>query len=209
MFKKLCLICFCILMWNATIVYATSAIPENERIVHEPILPNSYNDKQKLSKFDFPRGKKLGYTPNTLRLKEHEFPFSDLRDDKKEPDYHEMMKLLDEDKVVAVGKNKMSAFFGHYYDLTGTGVFNVIVDNSLIDIGSLAILTDKDGYSKAYEFTQILEVQHAEQEHHYYGKEPLAKLVFDGNGTDMLYLQYCRWDISYGLLIGNVAYRVW
>ncbi|MCW6676461.1 hypothetical protein NHG35_03115 [Aerococcaceae bacterium NML180378] len=200
-----------VLLLSSNMVAAESAIPVEERIIHQPIFPKSYSDDRKPPKFTHPKGEKLGYEPNTLHLKEHAFPFVDMRPKKAsdEVDFTHLMTNLDANHVVAVGKNNIQTFFGHYYDLTGTGVFNPIVDENLIEVGSIAIVTDEDGYSKGYEFTQILEVQHAEQDYHYYDKTPLPKLAYNGNGTEMLFVQYCRWDISYGLLIGNVGYRVW
>lgn len=185
-------------------------LPKEDRITHEPVFPSSYDDKNKPPKFEHPRGQKLGYEPNTLMLKDTVFHFEDMSGSSGAgDDFVKMMELLDADHVVKVGKNKMNGFFGHYYDLSGNGVFNVIVDEQLIDIGSIAVITDKDGYSKGYEFTQILEILNSEQEYHYYGEDQIGQLVYNGNKTDMLFLQYCRWDISLGLLMGNIAYRVW
>lgn len=188
----------------------TEKIHESDRINHKPIFPESYDKSNQPPKFDSVMGKKLGYTPNTIRLKDMEFPFVDMRGNNGNgTDFDEMMTKLDENLVVQVGRNKMHAFFGHYYDLSGTGVFNAIVDYNLIDIGSEAIITNSLGYSKGYQFTQILEIINEEQAAHYYDDIPIAKLAYYGNGYDMLFLQYCRWDISLGLLMGNVAYRVW
>lgn len=185
-------------------------IPEDERVNHEAIYPKSYSSNNQPPKFEHPRGEKLGYQPNTLRLKDHVFTFVDMSGSTGYgQDFDTMMAHLDADEVVRVGKNKMNAFFGHYYDLSGNGVFNVIVDDNLIEVGSIAVITDKDGYSKGYEFTQILEILNSEQEFHYYDGKQIGQLVYNGNKKDMLFLQYCRWDISLGLLKGNVAYRVW
>lgn len=191
-------------------ITTTVAEVEEDRVVHEAVYPDTYDAKHQPPKFEHPKGVKLGYTPNTIRLKDMEFPFEDMRGNSGAgKDFDKMMTILDENKVVQVGKNKIHSFFGHYYDLTGTGVFNPIVDHNLIEIGSEAIITDKDGYSKGYEFTQILEILNEEQERHYYENQQISQLAYNGKNIDMLYLQYCRWDIELGLLKGNIAYRIW
>lgn len=37
----------------------------------------------------------------------------------------------------------------------------------------------------------------------------MPDLAYYGNGDDMVYIQYCRWDIQTGLLITNIGYRIW
>ncbi|MDO4432889.1 MAG: hypothetical protein Q4B80_06170 [Aerococcaceae bacterium] len=202
--KKIIFLISCV--W---LLFGQLAVAQEPKIVHEPIFPTSYTNG-KPPVFEHERGQQLGYEPNTLRLKDHVFTFSDLSGNTgKNNDFTRLMEEIDKNVVVKVGQKGLNTFFGHYYDLSGTGVFNPIVDEQLIEIGSPIIVTDNDGYSKGYQVTQILEVLNAEQDQHYYGKEHLPVFVYEGNGMDMVYVQYCRWDISYGLLIGNIAYRVW
>lgn len=124
-------------------------------------------------------------------------------------DFDRLNETLDLNRAVLVGANNIHTLFGHYYDLTGTGVFNPLDDQGLLDIGTEVVLTDKQGISRGYEITQKIEFLHPDQADQYYGAHNMPMLAYYGNESDMLYIQYCRWDISLGLLITYIGYRIW
>lgn len=189
----------------------TLPTPENtpNAVVHEPAYPKEYKNGQPTKKFP-EEGIDKGFEPNSLTISNFHFDFTDFRGNTgSQEDYTELVEVIDQNKVVSVGMNGMSAFLGHYYDLTGNGVFNPIVDEDLIYEGAEVVVTDENGKSKGYEITSISEFLNDEQHNHFYGNDSFPYLAYYGNGDDMVYIQYCRWDISLGLLISSVGYRVW
>lgn len=202
---------------NQSIIRSTS-IKENEdeneselkpsdvegAIVHEVIYPEKY--KKNLPKI----GKKLNYAPNSLLVSGYEFPYVDMKGNTgSEDDFTKLNEILDQNQVAMVGDNRISSFFGHYYDLTGNGIFNALVDYELLDEGSEIIVTDSNGCSRGYEVSQIISFNIAEQDLHFYGDDLIRQLAYHGNEDDMVYIQYCRWDIALGNLVSAFAYRVW
>lgn len=180
--------------------------PSNKELVNiEPIYPKQYHNQT------FPdKGVNKGYKPNTLRIGGHEFDFEDLSGNTGAgEDFVALQSVLDQNKVVKTGMNQTQAFFGHYYDLTGDGVFNAIVDLDLQHVGTEVIVTDSEGYSKGYEVTQIIEYEQLKEYNYYYDEYPMSLMAFFGNGEDVVYIQYCRWDISMYLGISSFSYRIW
>lgn len=177
-------------------------------IIHEPVLPENYEE---IDLDSLPEdGVDRGYTPNRLTVNDYDFSFEDLQGNQGYgDDFDYMNEVLDQNKVAYVGQNNINTFFGHYYDLTGDGVFNPLADQDLLDIGSEIVITDENGKSKGYEISQTLEFLHADQGLQFYGDDYIPGLAYYGNGDDMVYIQYCRWDIQNGLLITNIGYRVW
>ncbi|MFL2140916.1 MAG: hypothetical protein ACTH1A_01505 [Ruoffia tabacinasalis] len=140
----------------------------------------------------------------------YEFSFKDMRGNEGfGDDFDELNEVLNENRVAYVGQNDINTFFGHYYDLTGTGVFNPLADQDLLEVGTEVVITDEDGLSKGYEITQTIEFLHENQQKQFYGDDYMPDLAYYGNGDDMVYIQYCRWDIQTGLLITNIGYRIW
>lgn len=138
------------------------------------------------------------------------FLFKDMRGNEGfGDDFDELNEVLNENRVAYVGQNNINTFFGHYYDLSGTGVFNPLADQGLLEVGTEVVITDEDGLSKGYEITQTIEFLHENQQKQFYGDDYMPDLAYYGNGDDMVYIQYCRWDIQTGLLITNIGYRIW
>ncbi|MGX7106892.1 hypothetical protein ACWOBE_03730 [Hutsoniella sourekii] len=179
-------------------------------IVHDPVYPASYQEGKPTERFP-DKGLDKGYPENTLMVGDYAFPFVDLRGQmKEEEDFEYLNQLLEENThAVYVGENNMNTFFGHYYDLSGTGIFNPMDDRGLMDIGVEVVITDDQGLSRGYEITQNLSFNHADQDLHFYGQDSLPYLAYQGNGQDMIYIQYCRWDIELGLLKSYIGYRIW
>lgn len=178
-------------------------------VVHEKVFPKSYKDGSPTEEFP-EEGIDKGLDPNSLIISDYKFDFTDFRGNTgSQGDYTELYNTIEQNKVAGVGMNGMNAFFGHYYDLTGNGVFNPIVDESLLYEGAEVIVTDENGLSKGYEITTIPEFLNDDQHVQFYGEDSIPYLAYYGNGDDMVYIQYCRWDISLGLLIVSIGYRVW
>lgn len=174
---------------------------------------NLQNSQSPLQKFyqRFPKdGKDLGYPANTMTIGDFQIELQNqLNNEGFGEDFDELNALLDQNYAVLVGKNNIHTIFGHYLDLSGTGVFNAIADAGLLSEGTEVILTDGKGKSRGYELTQVIEFLHPDQVNQYYGTNYMPDLAYYGNGLDMVYIQYCRWDISLGLLITNIGYRTW
>lgn len=156
------------------------------------------------------KGKNLGYEANTLTMKDYSIPFvPDYGNLGYGSDFEYLNTLLDQNHAVAVGQNNIQTFFGHYYNLSNNGVFNPLADMDLLHEGVEVTVTNEDGLSKGYLITQTIDFLHPEQIYQYYGDDFMPNLAYNGNGSDMIYIQYCRWDISLGLLITNIGYRIW
>ncbi|XJS11619.1 hypothetical protein ACF3NG_05300 [Aerococcaceae bacterium WGS1372] len=177
-------------------------------IVHKPIFPENYN---KIDRKSMPEnGVDKGYTRDSLTVNGYEFVYENLRENLGYgDDFDYMNEVLVQNKVAYVGNNNINTFFGHYYDLTGDGVFNPLVDQNLLEVGYEVVITDENGLSKGYQISQTLEFLHGDQHLQFYGDDYIPGLAYYGNGDDMVYIQYCRWDIQNGLLITNIGYRVW
>ena len=168
----------------------------------EPKVPKNY-DKAKHKP-----GKDLGQSPNTLTVEGVDFPFEDLSGNTGVgEDAAELKATLDQQKAVQVGMNGIRTFFGHYYNY-GTSVFNPLDDQNLLKEGSVVSITDNKGETKTYEITQVFGVPYEDQYDYFYNKDPLPYLAYFGNGEDMVYIQYCRWDIELGYLKTAIGYRV-
>lgn len=177
-------------------------------VIHEPVVPLNYDEIDLASLPE--EGEQRDYNPNTLSVDDFIFSFEDLRGNRGSgDDFDYLNQILDQNLVAYVGMDGMNTFFGHYYDLTGTGVFNPLADMDLLNEGTEVVITDAKGYSKGYEISQIIEFLHKDQGLQFYGKDYMPNLAYFGNGDDMVYIQYCRWDIQNGLLITNIGYRVW
>lgn len=147
--------------------------------------------------------------PNTLTVEGFDFDFVDLKGNTGiYEDYDEMYQIIEQNRAVQVGMNGMNAFFGHYYDLSGNGIFNPLHDQGLLHEGSLITVTDKDGMAKDYQITQIVTFLQPDQDMYFYNEDDLVYLPYYGNGDDMVYIQYCRWDIALGQLVTAIGYRV-
>lgn len=177
-------------------------------VIHEPVLPTDYDEEEIES---LPEdGTEAGYTEESLNVNGYEFSFKDMRGNEGfGDDFDELNEVLNENRVAYVGQNNINTFFGHYYDLSGTGVFNSLADQGLLEVGTEVVITDEDGLSKGYEITQTIEFLHENQQKQFYGDDYMPDLAYYGNGDDMVYIQYCRWDIQTGLLITNIGYRIW
>ena len=152
----------------------------------------------------------MGYPPSSLTIKEYSISYkNEYGNLGYGEDFVHLSELLDQNFAVLVGNNGIHTLFGHYYDQTGTGIFNPLADRKLLEVGSEVILTNNQGLSKGYYITQIIQFLHSDQKHQYYGRNYMPDLAYYGNGLDMIYIQYCRWDISLGLLITNIGYRIW
>lgn len=191
-------------------------------INHPATYPESYingQPKEQLSK----KGEKRGYPANTLYLKDHEFSYVDMEGLSGEgDDFNRLVETLNS-HIVITGKNGLRAVFGHYnhQNLSSDFQFTIVPRMKLIEPGSIAIITDKDGYSKGYEFTNIFSFVRHTQQKQYYNGYLIPSLVFDGtkDKREMIYLQYCRGDIVTtgpaedggldSLLIANFGYRIW
>lgn len=171
------------------------------------------NMQSPLQKFyqRFPiEGKDLGYPANTMTIGDFQIELQDQQNNEGfGEDFDELNALLDQNYAVLVGKNNIHTIFGHYLNLSKNGVFNEVADAGLFSEGTEVILTDSKGKSRGYELTQIIEFLHPDQINQYYGTNYMPDLAYYGNGLDMVYIQYCRWDISLGLLITNIGYRTW
>lgn len=179
-----------------------------DAVIHEPVLPKDYNlaEIKKLPE----EGTHRDYHHEMLTVNGYDFPFVDKRGNTGYgEDFEKLNETLNQNLVAYVGRNNIHTFFGHYYDLTGTGVFNPLADQDLLDVGTEVVVTDEDGMSKGYEITQIIEFLHTDQQKQFYGDDYMPDLAYNGNDTDMIYIQYCRWDIQNGLLITNIGYRIW
>lgn len=177
-------------------------------VIHEPVYPEAYKtiDPKTLAK----RGEQRGYNPNTIVVDGYEIPYVDMRGNTgADEDYIALSEALDQNLCVYVGDQGMNTFFGHYYNLSDNGVFNPLNDVISFGEGSEVIITDEAGYSRGYEITQVMEFLHPDQKLQFYGDDYLPTLAYEGNGEDMVYVQYCRWDYALGLLISNIGYRVW
>lgn len=178
-----------------------------------PLITAYASEAETLEEFNqtFPeKGENLGYEANTLTMKDYSIPFvADYGNLGYGADFDYLNSLLDQNYAVAVGQNNIQTFFGHYYNLSNNGVFNPLADLDLLHDGVEVIVTDEEGFSKGYLITQTMEFLHPDQIYQYYGDDYMPNLAYNGNGSDMIYIQYCRWDISLGLLITNIGYRIW
>ena len=194
-------------------------------VVHKPVYPDSYPDNYGQSHLMFQgippylsiqhlefsnQGQDLGYPANTMVIGDFTFYYEDLSGNTGlGEDFEQLNQVLEFDKVVKVGKRGMNGFFGHYFDLSNSGSFQPIVAYDLIQEGTVIVLTDGNGLSKGYEITQILNVNNNEAFNHFYGRYSLPDLIYHGNNEDMIYIQYCRWDIELGMLIMHFGYRIY
>lgn len=155
-------------------------------------------------------GKDLGYSPNSLTIQGFTIPFEDQAGNSgKGEDFEKLMTLLDQNLAVRVGQDHIQTFFGHYYNLSDNGVFNPMDDMGLMDVGVEVVVTDDQGKSRGYQVTQTMEFLHPDQIYQYYGDFYMPSLAYKGNGSDMIYIQYCRWDQALGLLKTYIGYRLW
>lgn len=193
-------------------------------VIHQPVYPTSYpenygqdhlmyqglpiNYQPKRQNFN-QTGEELGYPANSLYIDGVTFLFEDLSGNSgKGSDFDLLNQVLDQNKVVKVGKHGMNSFFGHYYNLSNSGAFQPLVAQNLLHEGSQVIVTNQDGLSKGYEITQILNINVEDADHHFYGRYSIPELIYHGNQEDMIYIQYCRWDIELGMLISHFGYRI-
>lgn len=177
-------------------------------VIHDPVFPDNYEEIDLVSLPE--EGEDRGFTNESLTINGYEFDFEDMQGNSGYgEDFDYMNEVLDQNRVAYVGQNHINTFFGHYYDLTGDGVFNPLADQDLLEVGSEVVITDEEGRSKGYRISQTLEFLHADQHLQFYGEDYIPGLAYYGNGDDMVYIQYCRWDIQNGLLITNIGYRIW
>lgn len=172
--------------------------------------PTSYQNGKAPQMSD--KGQQLGYTPNTLKIDNYEFPFKPLYGNTGSSinnDFSKIEQVLLENGTAAVGMNGIHSFFAHYDYVNYTGPFNPLVDQGILQVGTQAIITDAEGYSKGYEFTQTVNFQRDDQYNYFYDGLSMPFLAYYGNTDEMIYLQYCRWDIERGLLETSIGYRIW
>ncbi|WP_282920361.1 hypothetical protein [Ignavigranum ruoffiae] len=210
--------------WHPQNYGGPTVLSQEPVVIHQPVYPSSYpqpygqdhlmfqglplNYQPKRQVFKA-EGQALGYPANSLYINGVTFPFQDMSGNSgKGTDFDHLNQALASNQVVKVGQHGMNSFFGHYYDLSNSGPFQPLVAQDLLHEGSQVILTDREGLSKCYEITQILNINVEEADHHFYGRYSIPELIYQGNQEDMIYIQYCRWDIELGMLISHFGYRI-
>lgn len=178
------------------------ATPDAQNI--DPVYPDGYQ------KAKFKKGKNLHKKDNTLTVDGVDFPFIPLYGNTGiEEEYQTIMNYVDQEQVVATGMNGIHAFYGHYSHVPWyKSIFNQLIEQDLIKEGNQVQVTDDKGLTKTYEITQIIHFKNTEQYDYFYDQDPFPYLPFFGNGEDMVYIQYCRWDLKYGWFENVIGYRV-
>ncbi len=195
------------LHWNDVYRFPDPSLIEGA-VIHQPIpLENVYQGEVNIK---YPVGEARGFEPNTLVVNGHPFYYTDLKGNRGYgEDFETLNEALGRNEAVRVGKRGIETFFGHYYNLSDNGVFNPLHDQDLLHIGSEVIVTNEEGLSKGYYITQTIEFLHANQGQQFYGDYYMPQMAYNGTGEELVYIQYCRWDIELGLLITNIGHRIW
>lgn len=178
-------------------------------IIHEPVdLESVY--PYEVEDYDS-QGTDIGYEPDTLTIGEYNFDFSDHSGNSgMGEDFDVIVQALDNLELVKVGNRGMETFFGHNNNLSNTGPFAILGTNpDILTDGMEVIVTDDQGLSKGYWMTQTIEFSHADQIYQFYGDKYIPDMVYNGFYEDMIYIQHCRWDVSWELLVINIGQRIW
>lgn len=177
-------------------------------IVHEPIsLEEVYPGK--IEEYE-DKGQQLGYEPNTIQFSGYSFDYTDMSGNTGAgDDFQQLNDALNRLELVKVGQRGIETFFGHNNNLSNTGPFAILGHENLLYDGVEVITTDSEGYSRGYYMTQTIEFSHQDQIYQFYGDFYFPDLAYNGNHQDMIYIQHCRWDISFELLVVNIGLRIW